>query len=139
MESLLISTGVVTYSLNDCCSVSFNPTDSAFAERLFDGFSVLDQKQQAYRAADAQRTAGADVFQLARERDKEMREIINGVFDQDVCTPLFGKLNVYALADGLPIWANLMLAVIDKMDEALAQERKAMNPRIEKYTRKYHK
>lgn len=139
MESLLIETGVVTYNLNDQCTVSFNPTDTFFAERLFEGFSTLDRKQQEYRNADTERTENVDVFKLARERDGEMREIINHVFEQDVCTPVFGSMNVYALADGLPLWANLMLAVIDKMDEALTKERKAMNPRVEKYTRKYHK
>ena len=139
METLLINTGVVTYNLNDCCTVSFNPTDSAFAQRLFEAFSILDKKQQDYRAADEQLSEGADVFRLAMERDGEMREIINGVFGQDICTPLFGPVNVYALADGLPLWANLMLAVIDKMDEAITKERTSTNPRIEKYTKKYHK
>lgn len=139
MEKLQIETGVVTYNLNDCCTVSFNPTDSAFAERLFDGFSQLDKKQQEYRSADLGSLDNKDVFQIARDRDREMREIINDVFGMDICKPLFGGMNVYALAQGLPLWANLMLAVIDKMDEALTRERAAANPRIEKYTKKYHK
>lgn len=50
-----------------------------------------------------------------------------------------GKMNVYALSDGLPVWVNLMLAVMDEIDTAFAREQKQTNPRIAKYTAKYHK
>ena len=57
----------------------------------------------------------------------------------DICTPLFGELNLYALANGFPIWANLLFALVDEMDTAYAREQKLTNPRISKYTKKYHK
>ena len=68
-----------------------------------------------------------------------MREVINGVFEDDVCTPIFGGMNVYSLADGLPVWCNFLLAVMDEVDTSFAREQKATNPRITKYTAKYHK
>lgn len=46
---------------------------------------------------------------------------------------------MYALAEGLPLWANLLFAIMDEMDETVMREKKAMNPRIAKYTKKYHK
>ena len=76
---------------------------------------------------------------MVRKLDGEMREIINDVFEFDVCSGLFGELNVYALAEGLPLWANLLFAIMDEMDETVMREKKAMNPRIAKYTKKYHK
>ena len=48
-------------------------------------------------------------------------------------------MNVYAMADGLPVWCNLMLAVMDEIDTSFAREQKRMNPRIAKYTAKYHR
>lgn len=48
-------------------------------------------------------------------------------------------MNVYALADGLPVWMNLMLAVLDVVDAKLAQENERANPRLEKYLAKYRK
>lgn len=50
---------------------------------------------------------------------------------------VFGTMNVYALADGLPVWCNLMLAIIDEMDSSFAREKKASNPRVQKYLAKY--
>ena len=69
-----------------------------------------------------------------------MRELIDSVFDgTPVCTLLFGSMNVYAMASGLPVWANLMLAIMDEVDTAFAREQKATNPRVQKYMAKYRK
>lgn len=139
MPELKFDTGVVNYSVNDCCEIAFNPTDSAFVEKIFSAFDTLDKKQEAYRA-EIERTADKRaVFDLARKMDQEMREIINGVFGSDVCADLFRNMNVYALADGLPVWCNFMLAVMDEVDTTFAREQKRTNPRISKYTAKYHK
>ena len=48
-------------------------------------------------------------------------------------------MNVYALSDGLPVWANLMLTIMDEIDTTFAREQKATNPRISKYTKKYQR
>lgn len=48
-------------------------------------------------------------------------------------------MNVYALADGLPVWCNLMLAIIDQIDTRSLQERKGTSARIEQYTKRWKK
>ena len=48
-------------------------------------------------------------------------------------------MSIYAIADGLPIWANLMLAIIDEFDASFVAEKKKTNPRIQKYTKKYQR
>lgn len=139
MKELSFDTGLVTYSLNGACTVSFNPTDTAFVKKLFDAFDYLDGKQEAYKA-EVEKTADTrQIFEIARQRDNEMREIIDGVFDAPVCEALFGNMNVYALADGLPVWCNLMLSVMDEIDTSFAREQKATNTRITKYTARYNK
>ena len=45
MKDLNFDSGVVTYSLNGKCEVSFNPTDSNFVERIYTAFNDLDKKQ----------------------------------------------------------------------------------------------
>ena len=139
MTELTFSTGLVSYSLNGQCEVAFNPTDSAFVEKLFDTFSVLDKKQEAYREEIEKTSDRMEIFEIARARDAEMREMIDGVFGAPVCQALFGRMNVYALAEGLPVWANLLLAVMDEIDTGFAREQKLTNPRIAKYTAKYQK
>lgn len=139
MKELNFETGLVTYSLNGKCDITFNPTDSTFVKRLFDAFEYLDSKQEAHRAEVEKLADNKKIFELSIERDKEMREIVDGVFCAPVCDALFGDMNVYAMADGLPVWCNLMLAVMDEIDTTFAREQKATNTRITKYTKKYHK
>lgn len=139
MNTLNFETGLVTFSVNGKVEVSFNPTDSAFVERLFDAFDTLDKKQDAYKEEIAKVGDKREIFEVARRRDAEMRELIDGVFEVPVCKEIFGGMNVYAMADGLPVWCNFLLAVMDEIDTTFAREQKATNPRIAKYTEKYHK
>lgn len=138
MPELKFETGVVTFMVNGKCEVSFNPTDSAFVEKLFHAFDTLDKRQERYKEQISGVKDNREVFQIARSQDAEMREIIDGVFGP-VSKELFGDMNVYALADGLPVWANLMLAVMDEVDTSFAREQKKTNPRVAKYTAKYKK
>ena len=48
-------------------------------------------------------------------------------------------MNVYALASGLPVWANLLLAVIDKTNASMDEESKKTDDRLNKYLKKYGK
>lgn len=139
MKELNFDSGLVTYSLNGKAEVTFNPSDSNFVERLHSAFEDLDKKQEGYRATVEKMADKREIFEFARERDREMREIIDGVFESPVSEALFGGMNVYALAGGLPVWCNLMLAVMDEVDTTFTREQKATNPRIAKYTAKYQK
>lgn len=133
------ATGDVEYTLNDKVKVVFNPTDLAFVERVFDIFDVMDNKQEEYTAKINAAKTDKEVFEIFRTEEDEMRSMIDGVFGAEVCQEIFGIGSVFALADGLPRWANLMLALIDEMDVSFAREKKASSPRIKKYTDKYKK
>lgn len=139
MKDLNFDSGVVTYSLNGKCDVSFNPTDSNFVERIYTAFNDLDKKQDEYKSRIEKMADKKEIFEFARERDAEMRTIIDGVFDTPVCDAVFGGMNIYAMASGLPAWVNLMLAVMYECDTTFAREQKATNPRIAKYTAKWSK
>lgn len=128
--------GVKEYNLGGKVTVEFNPTDVEFANRMFDAFSALDAKTEEYQRRITEDKT--NVFTISREMDAEMRDIINGLFGKDVCTLLVGDINIYARADGLPLWANLILAVMDVMEVTAQAEDKAAQKRIEKYTKKYH-
>ena len=119
--------------------IRFNPTDGAFIQRLYNAFDTLDKKQEKY--ADEVQKCGArgEIFNNNRPPDKEMREIIDGLFEEPVCDSIFGSMNLYAMADGLHVWTNFLLALMDETDSAFAREQKATNPRIQKYTAKYRR
>ena len=139
VKSLNFESGLVTYNINGKCQVSFNPTDSNFVEHLYLAFEDLDKKQESYRTQVEKLADKREIFDFARERDVEMRQVIDGLFDAPVSDSLFGGMSVYAVAGGLPVWCNLMLAVMDEIDTTFSREQKATNPRIAKYTEKYHR
>ena len=136
MAEIKFETGVKTFSLNGAVDVSFAPTDFSFIEKVYRCLENMDRRQDGYKAV-AEQTNDAAVFDLARQMDADAREEINAVFGLDVCTPVFGDLNVFAVGDGLPVWANLILAIIDTFEGSFAEEKKKTNPRIKKYTDKY--
>lgn len=132
------NTGAVEYDINGT-KVLINPTDLAFVERVFNTFDTMDKMQEEYQASiDKAGNDAEALFAVYREMEDKMRGLVNEVFDEpDICGSLFGRVSVFALSDGLPLWANLMLALIDEMDTAFAREKKLTNPRIKKYTAKY--
>lgn len=139
MPEIRFDTGLVTYSLNGAVEVSFNPTDANFVERLFSSIDQLDRQQDVYKREINDATDNKKIFEIARKRDAEMRGLIDAVFEKNVCDPLFGSMNVYAMSDGLPVWCNLMLCIFDIVKDKFDEESKAIDPRVEKFVEKYRK
>lgn len=138
MENLNFDNGLKTYCVNGVREITFNPTDSAFVEKLFNAFDTLDKKQSEYEH-EASAAKGAELFQIARKRDAEMRETIDQIFGENFCKDVFGGCNVYAFAGGCPIWCNFILSVIETVDNASEKEYATTNPRLQKYMGKYQK
>lgn len=138
MKKVIIDSGVQEYSLNDKCSVFFNPVDTEFADRIYTAFDELRKKQEK-RTLDLEKMTTRETFDYLKRLDREMRDTIDGVFGQPVCEPLFGSMSVYASAGGTPVWMNLMLAIIDELDEGVKREKAFHSEKLAKYTKKYHR
>lgn len=130
MRELNFDTGVVEYRVNGGTVIRFNPADTGFVERLHDLFEKLGREQEALKADEG-------VFDQIRSREAQMRADIDGVFGPGTCQAVFAGVGVYALAGGLPLWANFLLAVLDEVADAIGQQQKAASPRVEKYMEKY--
>jgi len=137
MPEIKFDTGLVTYDLNGKCQVTFNPTDSAFVERLYNTFDELDKKQDAYKAEIERVGENKEIFEIAKKRDAEMRKMIDGVFEAPVCDALFAGMNVYSKASGAPVWFNLMMAVVELIEGNIERENQQENLRLSKYAAKY--
>lgn len=137
MPEIRFDTGLVTYDLNGACQVTFNPTDSSFVEKLLSTMDTLDVLQDEHSAQAQQENDSAELFRKAREHDHVMRDNLDQLFGVPVCEKLFGGMNLYAMADGLPVWCNLVLAVMDEISAASQREMKRTDPRLAKYTAKY--
>jgi hypothetical protein len=141
MKELNFDSGVVTYRLNGKYELSVNPSDVFFVEKLYGAFEALDQKQGEYQKAVEAAKGNKTLFDVAHQIDCEMREIINQAFGQDICTPLFDEVSVYAISanTGMPVWMNLMFTVLDEIDGIVNGAQKKASERLKKYTSKYHR
>ena len=134
---LNFSNGIQEYSINGA-TVKFNGTDYVFAERLINVFDRMDALQTKYKG-QLQTKAGSDVFKACRAIDREMRDVIDALFEDKVADQIFGSCSCYALADGLPVWVNLIFAVMDEIDETVISEQKKTDPRLDAYLAKYNR
>lgn len=138
MSEIRFDTGVQSFQINDGVSVEFCPTDSDFAKALFKLFEELEARQHEYAKRTENETDAKKIFELASQFDKEIREKIDAIFGKPICDDVF-KTNVLALGDGLPVWANLMLSVLDQMDTGFDIEKAKTNSRVKQYTDRWAK
>ena len=117
MKSISFDTGINAYDLCGKVTVRFNPTDVGFLEKLSDSFAALDLIQEEVKLSQEEITDEKDVFNLAKNLDGKMRDILNALFGMDVCTPLFGSMNLFASAGGLPVWSAVGKRVEDSSTE----------------------
>ena len=137
-KSLNFDTGRVEYDINGAATVSFNPTDTAFVERVHKLFTDLESRQDEYqKRIEEIGEDGAAMFAYASERDQEMRGLIDGVLGEGVADALFPDMNCYALAAGMPVWVNLMFAIAEEIDAAFGEQQKKADPRLKKYNAKF--
>lgn len=136
-EIIKFDTGIKEFDINGAVKVSFCPTDMDFIEKVFNVAETIDNKSEEYQKRINDLEDNRDVFDEARAIDNEIRELLNSIFDMDVCTPLFGTMRTFAVADGLPAWANFIFAIVDTFDSEFAEQKKRTNPRLKKYIEKY--
>ena len=136
MKDLHIPTGVEEDRLNGKVTVRFNPTDVNFLERLRQTSNTLSAMQDDLNK-DRESLAAETLQTYLEEMDCYMRRELDSLFDQPVCGALFGDVNLCASADGFPVWANLLNALTDTVEEAMREELAAREQRIAKYTEKY--
>lgn len=128
-KSLSFADNLVEYEINGRATVRFNPTDETFVAKLERAFGSLDGLQDEL-ASDT----GLDRF---AQLDREMRETIDGLLGNGVADALFPDMNCYALADGLPVWMNLVLALVDEVGEAYEREFGKTDARLKAHSSKY--
>ena len=134
-----INTGVQDFNLADRVTVRFNPTDMVFIDRLK---TAMDNCVAREEALQDELKGNDDVMVMLKASsaaDADLAQYINELFGLDVVTPLCEGVSVRAWADGMPIWANILMAILEVVDASQADQLKASQKRIEKYTKKYHR
>ena len=137
MNQLNVSTGLVTYTVNGNCEISFNPADADFAGRVA---GVFEKITDICKNTKLDPESGfSELMATTTKLDAVIRKELDELFGESTCEKVFGRTNVTSLAEGLPVWANFLMAVIDEMDRAITEAKKQSSPRIQKYIQKYEK
>ena len=139
MAEIRVDTGLVTHTINGVCELTFNPTDASFIERLYNATEFLDKKQAEYKEKSEKTDDLKEMFDVLRAIDHDMRQELDNVLKAGFCEAVFADMNVYAFAGGMPVWANLIEAILEYCNTELSNETKKCKARIDKYIKKYKK
>lgn len=78
-------------------------------------------------------------FEYVRQRDAEVSDGVDRLFGEGAAAAVFQGHSAHAMAEGLPLWTNFFLSVIDTVPEEMSKQIRASKPRVEKYLKKYHR
>lgn len=137
---LNFANGVQSYTVNGVeDALRLNPSDAEMLRKVYLALKDLEEKQK--KQAEAREESGdiQAVFDRLHALDQEMRGVLDGLFGDGLCEKIFGEMSLYASADGLPVWENFILAVIDLFDDSVKREAALLDKRIQKHVQKYHR
>ena len=132
MANINFDTGLVTYNINGKYSFTANPTDAGFIKKLYGAFEALQEQQEIHESDGA-----AETFNRAAELDAKMRGIVDNALGEGASSAIFGAMNLYAFAGGVPVWLNLWFSIIEEVSGAAENQRALLNPRLEEYMARY--
>ena len=141
MGELNFQTGQKTYTVNGGAQITFEPADVKFANAVIAAFGHCFDIS---KAANITKDMSLDEsYEATVKLESDIREEINRAFGYDVCTKVFPNMSAIAVADGLPVWANFIMAIVDEIDsnvfEGQANGRQRVQKYIDKYSAKYGK
>ena len=137
---LNLANGVQSYTVNGVeDALRLNPTDAEMLQKIYLAMKDLEGKQKERAKVGKRSEDIEETFSLLHALDQEMRGVLDILFGIGVCEKIFGEMSLYASADGLPVWENFILAVIDLFDDSVKREAALSDKRIQKHVQKYHR
>lgn len=138
MKSINTGTKVEEYNIDGKIVLRFNPADATFVKNFNAAFKALAEAQS--ELAEAAKNADDETFfDVSAATNTKLRGILNDLFGEDICTPIWGTMDLTALSDGLPLWFNFMMALIDEIDADMENVKDIRSARLDAYLAKYKK
>lgn len=122
------------YAINgdESNTIKLDVSDVGFIERAKKGMAELEEYQKELDNIDS---PSEDIFE---QMDKKAREIMDRIFDCDVCTKVLGNKNCFSIAsNGKPILINFLEAFLPIVAEDFGQAATAQKTQLEAKTEKY--
>lgn len=131
---LNFDTGAKSYNVNGVAdAIHFNPADGGFLKRLLGTFEKMTELQKSVSPDDG------DSLESLVKFDADASAEIDALFGEGTCHLIFGDVSLCSVANGLPVWMNFLLAIIDECDEAISEAKTSASPALQKYLKKYGK
>lgn len=140
MTELNISGGLKSYTVKGeggQCEIRFNPTDDGFLQEMYATIEKLEDITDKKRKEWENTNDPKAVFDIMSQFDREVRTEVDRLFGAPISQAVCGNVRICAHSDGLPIWMNLILAVIDEMDASVRASHDRGRQRLNKYMAKY--
>lgn len=138
MKNINTGAKVEEYNIDGKIVLRFNPADATFVKNFNAAFKALAEAQS--ELAEAAKNADDEAFfEASAATNTKLRGILNDLFGDDICTPIWGTADLTALSDGLPLWFNFMMALIDEIDADMKNVKDVRSARLDAYLAKYQK
>lgn len=132
MQSINFNSGYKEYAINgdETNVVRFMPSDFNILERIKEAVPVIESVHQTY--ADSKDVP--DISEVMSSCDKKIREQINYIFGNDVCTAAFGATNCLSPVGGNLLYQCFLEALFPILERDISTERAKVEKNIKKYT-----
>ena len=133
MQNINFDQGYKEYTLNGDknCVIRFMPSDLNMMSRMKEAAPVIENIYQKYANIQG---SDADISDVMMMCDKEIREQINYIFGNDVCTAAFGSTNCMSPVGGTLLYQRFLEDVISMAAKDIDAERAKVEKNIKKYT-----
>lgn len=140
-EDFGLDTGIRNFRMGGGEILSFNPSDPFLIARINSAMRQLEAKQENYKEKVQRITQSAltdEIFDFMEQTDNDMRQIINGIFRQELSAAAFDGVGLYAYnTSGVPIWIAFFDGVMSRMDVTVKKAQSEEAQKVEKLLAKY--
>ena len=136
MGALNYTAGKREYTLPNGEVIHFDPCDSEFANKVVIAFRNCNKIQGSFPKDPVKDLD--EQLSLIRKMNADIRQEIDEAFGEHVCDKACCGSSPIAISDGLPVWMNFLMAVIDEIDANMPEGEKRSRARVQQYMDKYN-
>lgn len=136
MGALNYTAGKRQYTLPSGAVIHFDPCDSEFANKIIVAVRNCNKIQNSFPKEPF--TDLDEQLNFIQKMNGDIREEIDKAFGEPVCEKACCGSSPISLSDGLPVWMNFLMAVIDEIDANMPEGEKRSRARVQQYMDKYN-
>lgn len=108
--------------------------------KLSEEFMLIGEDADSEEGEDTEEAVLEKVARVANKFDEVNRkatELVNGIFDYDVCTPILKGSSVFTLTNGEFAFETIITSLLPLYGDSIQKETKKLETKMKKYTNKY--